>query len=234
MVYRLFSKKPDEATIMIDISEGCLWRFGGGPVYVTFGKENIRGEMLSCFLSTGLNLQSFELEKRFLFSQFGAGFQGLHRGYELYFSSKMTKNYWCFENLTSIFHPLPLKFKGNFRLKFGFVSNDAPYFEYFRIFGPDRLKLANFTDSIGEYYSVFTYTIRKKLLDIPMFLFPGFLDLIFFTDLGYLKKWRGISDDYGIGIGLHFPAPVFVHIEFLGAMTRNKDTKLYFTVKDQL
>lgn len=300
LVYRLFSKNPHEATIMIEVSEGFLWRFGGGPIYVMIGKENIKGQALSCFVSMGLNLQAIELEKRFLLSQFGAGFQGLHefyyfagerteegrlgfkffydfnpylrftlipgysytyfkeeeyrilwlgmdirlknydddfyasKGYELYLSTKAAKDYWCVGHLTSIFHQLPLKFKGNFKLNFGLVSDDAPYFEYFSILGPDRLKLFKFTDSIGQCYSVFTYKIRKKLMDIPLFLFPGFFDLLFFTDVGYLDKWHAMSIDYGMGAGLHFPAPVFVHIHFFGAMDTKKEKKLYFTITSQI
>lgn len=68
VVYRLHSEVEDSATIMIEITEGFLWRFGGGGWYGIIGKENIGGEALAIFLALGTNLQSFDLRKRFFFS----------------------------------------------------------------------------------------------------------------------------------------------------------------------
>ncbi len=63
-------KYPQYRTIVIEVKEGFLYRFGGGPIYVLFGYENFNGKADSIYLYAGYNIQRIIFINKFLFNSY--------------------------------------------------------------------------------------------------------------------------------------------------------------------
>lgn len=300
VVYRLHSEVADSATIMIEITEGFLWRLGGGGWYGIIGKENIGGEALAIFLALGTNLQSFDLRKRFLFSSpfgvrlgtghhfgefdkkefeeifilsslfyefspyihiqtgprytyinyekksyynYGLGFDLKinkkddtfypKRGTEINLNTIFYSNYQKYIGSLSYYKPLPGALIWALNVQAGLTGGAPPYYELFDIHSPDLIRAINFDQHIGKHYYFARVTLKKKLFNFPFLFFNMFTDFALFFDIARLENWDGFNKEGGLEFGIHFPNPVFVHINFFGAMVP-KEKKIGFTISSQI
>ncbi|MFH1612564.1 MAG: POTRA domain-containing protein [bacterium] len=77
-VFLLPSSELNKAVILIEVEEGFLWRFGGGPIYASIGLDNLCGQAKNIDCKLGLNIQSIHykdlklFDTRFIIDIFGS------------------------------------------------------------------------------------------------------------------------------------------------------------------
>jgi len=300
--FRLYSQDKSETVIQIEVNEGFLWRFGGGPSYFMIGKDNIGGDALSALMIMGINRQDNFIRKRFFFSsKYGLGVRTSHRIYFIndekvdevdflvenfyeyntflnvffnlgYFTAtynesefedffldvllkgnnfddvfyptggcsislltKFTSDYNVYLGSFDCFFKLPFKFIGSVNLQDGLIKSDAPLFKQFNINTYDRLKNTNFDDNLGENFWCGSISLNRRLFEttIPYLYFRSFFDIGLFYEIGRLEGWEQRSSDFGIRMGLHFPNPVFVHINLFG-VRNGRGTEILMTINSEI
>ncbi|MGM0508439.1 MAG: hypothetical protein ACQERZ_04670 [Fusobacteriota bacterium] len=112
----------NQKRLIIEVKEGYNKRFGGGPIYFSYGELNYNGKGDSIFFDIGINKQSLGFEKYFLSDKIG---------YEINLGNEPKRFY---ENMNldkeKIYQKLKLQNTFNYRLKSNFIlKSDLKYYQ---------------------------------------------------------------------------------------------------------